>query len=126
MATTDEDASLPPPYTERSALIATTGYKGQQPATAVPPGAYYPAPPYFSAAVRPAYNQQQTTAVFNVVGGAPVAQNPLVVQTFRRTNVQIPGVYPGAAFCKFTPGILETFIRSLTVVRSFGYSISAE
>ena len=33
-------------------------------------------------------------------------------------NVQIPDTYPGFAFCKFTPGKIESVIRLTVVVRS--------
>ena len=130
MATSDKGAPLPPLYMYPTAASrapyapgTATGYARQQPPVQrqYPPGAYYPAPSSFGAVQPPPpANNQQTTNVV-VVGGTvpvPVAQNVLVVQTVR-TNVQIPEVYPGPAFCLFAPGIIETFIRSSIVVRQF-------
>ena len=34
-------------------------------------------------------------------------------------NSQIPATYPGFAFCKFTPGRIETVIRFTVVVRNY-------
>ena len=102
------------PYAPRQA----TGYTGQQlvqyqPSVQYPPNVYHPG------AVLPAYPQQQQATSVVFAGGVP-NQNVLVVQTdvqTVRTNVQIPEVYPGVAFCSFVPGIIETLIRSSVVVR---------
>ena len=107
-----------PPYVEPTVqpypVGAPIGYGGQQP----PVAAYYPLPgsQVIAGQPPPAYAQQQTSNVV-VVGGAPTAaQNVVVVQTVR-ANVQIPEVYPGVAFCMFSPGIIETIIRISTMVR---------
>ena len=126
MATSEKGAPPPPSYTAPSGALyvpgTATGYVGQQlrqqpVQQQYPPAAYYPAPSSFQPPP-PGYNQQQQTTGVVVVGSAPMAQNVLVVQTVR-ANVQIPGVYPGPAFCMFTPGIIETFIRSSLVVRQY-------
>ena len=130
MATSDKGPHLPPSYTDAVPSLraphapgTASGYGGQQPPVQqqnLPPSAYYPAPSRFGAVHQspPAYSQQQQTTGVVVVGGAPIAQNILVVQTVR-ANVQIPGVYPGPAFCLFAPGLIETFIRSSKVVREY-------
>ena len=121
MATSEKGPIPPQSYTGNmpSAPYApgasAPGYEGQQPVGQYPPAAYYypqnqPPPP--------AYQQQQTTGIVVVGAQPPMAQNVLVVQTVR-ANVQIPEVYPGPAFCMFTPGIIETLIRSSIVVRQF-------
>ena len=88
---TKETEAYPPPYTTG----ASPGYQ--------PPGV----------AAYPVVGQQQTLIV---AGQAPV-QNVVLVQA-RPCNPQVSGLLPGFAFCTFTPGIIETFIRvSLTVSR---------
>jgi len=89
---TKETEAYPRPYT----IGASPGYQ--------PPGV----------AAYPVVGQQQQTLI--VAGQAPV-QNVVLVQA-RSFNAQVSGLLPGFAFCKFTPGIIETFIRvSLTVSR---------
>ena len=122
MATGEKSDNLPP-----SGPTAAFAYQGQpQPVHHYPSQPYPPQPyPPQSAAYYPppAYDQQpgqqQSTTGVVVVGGptAPVAQNVVIVQTVR-TNVQIPDMYPGIAFCGFTPGIIETIIRSSIAVSS--------
>jgi len=101
----DEKSNPPPPYIPG----VVTEYEGQQPAypsSAVPPPPSYPG------------HQQQTSANVAFFGGTPVTQNVLVIQTVR-ANAQVPDVYPGFAFCKFTPGIIETLIRTSLAVRIY-------
>jgi len=92
-----ETEAYPPPY-------ATGGFQAPpvyQPPGCQPQGAAYPV-----------VGQQHQTVI--VAGQAPV-QNVVLVQA-RSYNAQVSGLLPGFAFCKFTPGIIETFIRvSLTV-----------
>ena len=117
---TDKKSNPPSSYVEPTALPyaprQATGYTGQQPvqyqqSIQYPPNVYHPG------AVLPAYPQQQQATSVVFAGGVPaVNQNVLIVQTVR-TNVQIPEVYPGVAFCSFVPGIIETLIRSSVVVR---------
>ena len=125
MATDVKGDPLPPSHMQGP--IAATAYTqhGQQPVHQYPSqpyppqgagidygAGYYPPPAY-----QPQPVQQQNTTGVVVIGGptVPVAQNVVVVRTLR-TNVQIPDTYPGVAFCKFTPGIIETVIRSSIVV----------
>lgn len=77
-------------------------YGAQQPVQypAPNPPSYYP----------PGQQQQGANVAF-----VPAAQNVRVVNV--RTNLQIPDVYPGIAFCKFIPGIVETSIRLSLMVR---------
>jgi len=120
MATGEKSNHLPPSH--MSGPTAAFAYQGQPqpvhhyPSQPYPPqgAAYYPPPAYDQ---QP--GQQQSTTGVVVVGGptAPVAQNVVIVQTVR-TNVQIPDMYPGIAFCGFTPGIIETIIRSSIAVSS--------
>jgi len=42
-------------------------------------------------------------------------QSVLLIPTLHN-NPQVPGCYPGFAFCRFTPGIIETIIRVSIVV----------
>lgn len=111
----------PPSYVEPTVQPyppgAPIGYAGQPPPQYPPAVAYYPPPGSVIAGQPPTYAQQQQASNVVVVGGAPtVPQNVLVVQTIR-ANVQIPEVYPGVAFCKFAPGIIETIIRVSLMVR---------
>ena len=127
MATSEKSGPLPPLYVGPTAPYVyaqgtAPGYEGQQPQPVgyPPPGGYYYPPPSGVAATSqpppPAYQQQQNVTTIIVGGPAPLpAQNAMVVQTVR-TNVQIPKVYPGVAFCRFAPGIIETIIRSSIVV----------
>ena len=111
---TDEKSNPPPSYVEPTAQPyapeQAIGYTGQQPVQ-YPPNVYHPG------TAPPAYPQQQQATSVVYAGGVPaVNQNVLIVQTVR-TNVQIPEIYPGVAFCSFVPGIIETLIRSSVVVR---------
>ena len=117
---TDEKSNPPPssyvePTTQPYAPRQATRYTGQQPVQ-YQPSVQYPSYVYHPGAVLPAYPQQQQATSVVFAGGVPANQNVLVVQTVR-TNVQIPEVYPGVAFCSFVPGIIETLIRSSVVVR---------
>jgi len=96
---TKETEAYPPPYAtvQQGEFVAQQAY----PPTYTPQSVAYPV-----------VGQQQQTVV--VAGQAPV-QNVVLVQA-RSCNPQVSGVLPGFAFCKFGPGIIETFIRvSLTV-----------
>ena len=99
-----ETEAYPPPYSPNQ----QGHFAVQQPAY---PPAYLSGYPPQGAAYPVAGQQPQTLFV---VGRAPV-QNVVLVQA-RSYNPQVSGLLPGFAFCKFTPGIIETFIRvSLTV-----------
>ena len=129
-----DKGALQPPSTAPHAPGIWTGYEGKH--HAAPATAYYPAPSSFappgvefppssptqyhlhSAEYNQAQQQQTTTSLVNVVsGGEPVIHNVSQVEIVRSNYVQIPNVYPGCAFCKFVPGVLETLIRLAIVVR---------
>ena len=72
-----------------------------------------------SAEYNQAQQQQTTTSLVNVVseGEPAVVHNVSQAEIVRSNYVQIPNVYPGCAFCKFVPGVIETLIRLAIVVR---------
>ena len=74
-----------------------TGKQGETLMVADPPPPYYTPNP-------PAVVSQQVPM-----------QNVVLVQTVP-INQQKPGIAPGFAFCKFTPGVIETVIRVSLVV----------
>ena len=93
-----------------------TGKQGETLMVADPPPPYYtPNPPAVVSqqAYQPAYVGQQHTVV--VATPQVPMQNVVLVQTVP-INQQKPGIAPGFAFCKFTPGVIETVIRVSLVV----------
>jgi len=93
-----------------------TGKQGETMMSAnLPPPRYTPNPPVVvqQQAYQPAYVGQQHTVV--VTAPQVPMQNVVFVQTVP-INQQKPGIVPGFAFCKFTPGVLETVIRVSLVV----------
>lgn len=58
-----------------------------------------------------------SAAIFTAGNSRPAVRNPMVRNV--SPDAQIPDVYPGCAFCKFPPGIIETVIRSSVVVRYY-------
>ena len=106
----DEKSNPPPSYVEPAAPPYAPPYAPEQVTGYAQQPVQYPLG--HPGVVLPA----QTTSVAFAGGVPAVNQNVLIVQTVR-TNVQIPEVYPGVAFCSFVPGIIETLIRSSVVVR---------
>ena len=95
-----ETEAYPPPYApnQQGVAVQQQAYPPTYSASGYPPqGAAYPVT-----------GQQQQT-FFVAAGRAPV-QNVVLVQA-RSYNPQVSDLLPGFAFCKFTPGIIETFIR---------------
>ena len=64
----------------------------------------------------PAYLSPRASATIFTTAYPPPIRNRTVRTV--NPNVQIPDTYPGFAFCKFTPGKLETVIRLTVVVRT--------
>ena len=95
----------PPPYVLPSAPAASS-VVGDQLTEDEPPPAYR----------SPRVSTTAAAATMFTTAYAPPIRNR-TVRTIN-PNVQIPDTYPGFAFCKFTPGKIETVIRLTVVVRA--------
>lgn len=100
----------PPPYMPSvngvPAISSAEGDELEEPPSEPPPAYPDSSPPRVS--------MMTTATMFTTAYPRPVRNR--MVRTVD-PDVQIPSIYPGFAFCKFTQGEIETVIRLSVVVR---------
>jgi len=104
---TSSPGPRPPPY------VSSTDGTPASPA-AVGGGLEAEPPPAYPVST-PHVQVSNTAMIFTTGNSRPVLRN-LMIHTVHPDS-QVQGTYPGFAFCRFTPGKIETLIRSSIAVK---------